>query len=223
MEAVTAGELVARYLQRQVDDLLIGLAGMRAGRGSALHRTRMAARRPRSTFAVFRATFDDTVSGTTTELRQFARTSGVARDAEVQSLRLTSSTSLTLATPADALLREYLCRARKKGAVAARAALHGDTHRHLLVLLDNLLAEPPFTECAWQPAEGALRQPLQHVFTAVRHNRSTETVPRTRPTQKLPMVAEPRRENPRINATARAMPADALRKFCSARVPIWDR
>lgn len=101
MKAVTAGEVVARYLQRQVDDLLIGLAGMQAGRGGALHRTRVAARRLRSTFTVFRATFDDKVSGTTTELRQFARALGVARDAEVQSSRRTSRASLTLAAPAD--------------------------------------------------------------------------------------------------------------------------
>src|ERR1700722_3770821 len=50
-----------------------------------------------------------------------------------------------------------------------------------------------------------------------------EIVPRTRSTQKLPIVFEPRRESPRMRATATAMPTAALRKFCTASAPIWDR
>src|SRR5580658_3956033 len=37
------------------------------------------------------------------------------------------------------------------------------------------------------------------------------------------MVADPRRENPRISAIATAMPTAALRKFCTASAPICDR
>ena len=48
-------------------------------------------------------------------------------------------------------------------------------------------------------------------------------VPRTRSTQKFPIVLEPRRDSPRMRATATAMPTAALRKFCTASAPIWDR
>jgi hypothetical protein len=48
-------------------------------------------------------------------------------------------------------------------------------------------------------------------------------VPRTRSTQKFPIVVELFREKPRIRATATAMPTAALRKFWTASAPIWDR
>ena len=48
-------------------------------------------------------------------------------------------------------------------------------------------------------------------------------MPRTRSTQKFPIVFEPLRENPRMRATATAMPTAALRKFCTASAPICDR
>src|ERR1035437_4295612 len=51
----------------------------------------------------------------------------------------------------------------------------------------------------------------------------TYRLPRTRSTQKLPIVFESLRANPRMRATATAMPTAALRKFCRASVPIWDR
>ncbi len=46
---------------------------------------------------------------------------------------------------------------------------------------------------------------------------STRPTPRTRSTQKLPIVAEPRRAKPRTSATATAMPTAAETKFCTAR------
>ncbi len=52
---------------------------------------------------------------------------------------------------------------------------------------------------------------------------STYRFARTKSTQKFPIVLLPRRENPRISATATAMPTAALRKFCTARSPICDR
>ena len=52
---------------------------------------------------------------------------------------------------------------------------------------------------------------------------STYTVPRTKSTQKLPMVFEPLRANPRMRATATAIPTAADRKFCTASAPICDR
>ena len=46
---------------------------------------------------------------------------------------------------------------------------------------------------------------------------------RVRSTQKLPIVAEPRRARPRISATATAMPTAADTKFCTVRPAIWVR
>ena len=51
----------------------------------------------------------------------------------------------------------------------------------------------------------------------------TRTVPRTRSTQKLPIVAERRRARPRMRATATEMPTAADTKFCTARPAIWVR
>ena len=46
-------------------------------------------------------------------------------------------------------------------------------------------------------------------------------VPRVRSTQKLPSAPLRERTNPRIRATATAMPTAAERKFCTARPAIW--
>ncbi|GAA3159240.1 hypothetical protein GCM10020001_099080 [Nonomuraea salmonea] len=49
------------------------------------------------------------------------------------------------------------------------------------------------------------------------------SVPRTRSTQKLPIVADSRRAKPRTRATATAMPAAAETKFCTASAAICVR
>ena len=51
----------------------------------------------------------------------------------------------------------------------------------------------------------------------------TRTVPRTRSTQKLPMVSDRRRTSPRMRATATARPTAAETKFWTARPTIWVR
>ncbi len=48
-------------------------------------------------------------------------------------------------------------------------------------------------------------------------------LPRTRSTQKLPSRSVWERVNPRISATATAMPTAAETKFCTARPDIWTR
>ncbi len=52
---------------------------------------------------------------------------------------------------------------------------------------------------------------------------STHSVPRVRSTQKLPSVFDSRREMPRINAIASAMPTPADQKLCVANPNIWVR
>ncbi len=48
-------------------------------------------------------------------------------------------------------------------------------------------------------------------------------MPRTRSTQKLPMVALRRRMRPRMRATATQRPTAADTKFCTASAAIWVR
>ena len=48
-------------------------------------------------------------------------------------------------------------------------------------------------------------------------------LPRTRSTQKLPIRSVRERVNPRIRATATAMPTAAETKFCTASPDIWTR
>jgi len=52
---------------------------------------------------------------------------------------------------------------------------------------------------------------------------STHSVPRVRSTQKLPSVLLSRREMPRMNAIASAMPVAADQKLCVANPNIWVR
>ena len=52
---------------------------------------------------------------------------------------------------------------------------------------------------------------------------STRIVPRVRSTQKLPMVADRARTNPRMRATATESPTAAETKFCTASAPAWVR
>jgi hypothetical protein len=47
--------------------------------------------------------------------------------------------------------------------------------------------------------------------------------PRTRSPQKLPIVADLRRANPRTRAIATAIPTAAETKFCTASAAIWVR
>ena len=51
----------------------------------------------------------------------------------------------------------------------------------------------------------------------------TRTVPRTRSTQKFPIVPARRRTSPRMRATATARPTAADTKFCTASPAIWVR
>ena len=52
---------------------------------------------------------------------------------------------------------------------------------------------------------------------------STRVVVRVRSTQKLPIVVDRRRVNPRMSATATAIPTAAETKFCTVRPAICVR
>jgi CHAD domain-containing protein len=169
--APTAGDLVHHYLYTQADALVLGAGGLRKGVPDSLHPTRVAVRRLRSALSVYRSVFDaSSTDPLAAELRWFGRCLGVARDAEVQTKRLTVALWPPITASADSLLREHLAGKLREGDAAVHSALYDDRHRALFRLLDGVLADPRFTDVAAQPADLALLTPIRHAGAVVRRH-----------------------------------------------------
>ena len=86
--ATPANRALTTYLGDQIDQILVGVTGLRNG-DDPIHDTRVAIRRLRSTFRVFAPVFDETALGSLeSDLQWFAGLLGQVRDCQVQRRRL---------------------------------------------------------------------------------------------------------------------------------------
>jgi CHAD domain-containing protein len=122
---------------------------------------RVACRRMRSTLQSFRTLLDrDRTDGLVAELRWLAGELGGSRDLEVQEERISRAVA-TLPPeialgPVAAQVTRFFGRRRPAAGAAASAALDSDRYLALLDAIDALLADPPLTDAAADPARTEL-------------------------------------------------------------------
>jgi CHAD domain-containing protein len=161
----SAGEVVLAYVQEQADALRATDPQVRRNIPDGVHQMRVACRRMRSTFQSFRALLDrPRTDDLVVELRWLAGELGGARDLEVQEQRIGAAVAalppeIALGPVAARTTRFFATRRGHAGATAA-AALDGDRYLALLDAVDALLADPPLTERAAEPATVVLPELL---------------------------------------------------------------
>jgi CHAD domain-containing protein len=161
VQAGTVGELVAAYVAAQCNVLASNDVGMRTGQ-PAVHKTRVAARRLRSTLRIFDDVFDAApAEELDKELQWYADLLGQVRDRDILSSRLTKQIAdlppehvrgsveaeITKALAAE---REDAVRRLDKGMGSAR-------YQHLMQLLRAWRTAPPLTEAADEQADAAVK------------------------------------------------------------------
>ncbi len=150
------GKPVARlahaYLAAQVDDLARRDVEVRRGEPGGIHHARIACRRLRSALATFRPVLDrERTDPVRDEIRWLATTLGDARDATVVGQRL----GALLADEPPELVDDAVGRrveATYGGRPEVPASLLSDRYLDLRRVLDDLVADPPWTEEAARPA-----------------------------------------------------------------------
>jgi CHAD domain-containing protein len=153
----TAGDVVLAYIAAQADALRAADPQVRRDAPDAVHAMRVACRRMRSALQSYRALLDRAhTDDLVAELRWFAGELGGARDLEVQEERIGAAVAalpeeLALG-PVAAQTTRFFATRRAGAAKTAAAALDGDRYLALLDAVDALLADPPLTAAAAEPA-----------------------------------------------------------------------
>jgi CHAD domain-containing protein len=151
-EPGTVGELVAVYVAAQCEVLAGNDVGMRTGK-PAVHKTRVAARRLRSTLRMFDDVFDAApAEELNNELSWYADVLGGVRDQDILSSRLAKQIADLPAEQVrgsvEAEITERLAAERAKALDRLTKAMRTKRYHHLVQLLRAWRAAPPFTEAA---------------------------------------------------------------------------
>jgi CHAD domain-containing protein len=157
----TAAAVVLAYVTEQAETIRATDPLVRRDAPDAVHAMRVACRRMRSSFQSFRALLDrGRTDDLVTELRWLAGELGAARDLEVQEARITADVARLPAElvmgPVAAQITRFFATRRASAGETATAALDSDRYLALLDAIDALLADPPVTDEAAQPAVVAL-------------------------------------------------------------------
>jgi CHAD domain-containing protein len=183
----TVGRLAVAYLREQRQGLLAGDLELRGG-FDAIHSTRVASRRFRSTLRTYRALFDaDRVAALDTELRWYAGLLGAVRDPDVlreHLLRVIADLPDHLVLgPVASRIAQDLIRERAHQHRALLRALNGRRYFALLNAVDDWIADPPFTPDAHGPknhagkwAEHAQQKLRRRLRSAAKHPDDAELV-----------------------------------------------
>jgi CHAD domain-containing protein len=154
----SAGAVLIDYLGAQADAIVAGHFAIHRNAEDAVHKTRVACRRARSTLRTFSDFFDaEQAAAFETELRWYAEVLGQVRDAEVLRVRLGDAVAglppdLALGDVAERI-NEHLDAEHTDRMVALRTAMAGDRYADLLAEVGRWRADPPFTAVAGRPAE----------------------------------------------------------------------
>lgn len=157
----TAGEVVLAYLRTQLAAIRKHDLGVRRDEADSVHQLRVAMRRARSALAAFRHVLDRAATRPVSdELKWAAGELAPARDTEVLhahlSDRLAELPSDAVLGNAAAVLDGYFDREADQSRDRARGALKSGRYAALIGALERLLAEPPLTERAAEPAKAEL-------------------------------------------------------------------
>ena len=161
VEADTVGELVAAYLTAQCDVLASNDVGMRTGQ-LAVHKTRVAARRLRSTLRVFGDLFAAApAEELNDELSWYADLLGEVRDRDILSSRLTKLIAELppeqVRGPVEAQITKTLAVERQQAVDELQEAMRSTRYQKLIQLLRGWKTAPPFTDAAREDAKVAVK------------------------------------------------------------------
>jgi CHAD domain-containing protein len=161
VKAGTVGELVGAYVADQCDVLASNDVGLRTG-APAAHKTRVAARRLRSTLR----TFGDVVHAgpadeLNNELAWYADVLGEVRDREVLNSRLTTLIADLppehVRGPVEAEITKTLAKERDDAIQRLNVAMRTRRYQHLMQLLHVWKTAPPFTDAAASKEKTAVK------------------------------------------------------------------
>ncbi len=169
----SAGEVVLGALVEHVAGLQLADVGLRLGADDGLRRMRIACRHLRAMLAAFRPVLDRTATDDVrAELAWLAGRLSEARDEEVAFAGLRAAVD---ELPAELVLGPVVARletgevvAREHGRAAAAALVAERRHLDLLDALHALLADPPLTAEAGEPAGAVLAAVLHREARRVR-------------------------------------------------------
>ena len=160
----TAAALLHDRLAEQVAMLRVHDSGIRRGVPDSVHQTRVACRRLRAALATFRPLIDRTKTDPIRdELRWVARSLGDARDAEVMHERLRGLVEEEpfVVGPVRRRLRSTYAARDREGLRDADELMNSDRYFALLATLDELVADPPWSDQANDDAHDVARQRLR--------------------------------------------------------------
>jgi CHAD domain-containing protein len=165
-----AGPFVVRYLQEQIDELILRDRDARVDAPDAVHKMRVATRRLRSALATYRPLFNrQRTEPTRQELAWLGAALGKPRDAEVLRDRLRAHVSELpgelILGPVTARIDNEMNERHSAAHAELVQALDSDRYLRLLDELDDLVADPPFTDRARRPA---VRELPRHVARSCR-------------------------------------------------------
>jgi CHAD domain-containing protein len=192
----SAGALLLDYLNTQADAIVAGHFAIHRDADDAVHKTRVACRRTRSTLRTFGDFFDaDQASGFEVELKWYAEVLGNVRDAEVLRARFKAAVA---DLPADVAVGDVGQRIDKhleaehaQRMDQLRLAMRSERYAALLAEIGRWREDPPFTAAAGRPAE-ALQEVVvrmaerlrKRVARATKASGSSEDMHRARKTGK---------------------------------------
>ena len=161
IEPGTVGELVAAYVAAQCEVLASNDVGMRTGT-PAVHKTRVAARRLRSTLRIFDDVFDNApAEELDKELKWYADVLGQVRDRDILSSRLDKHIAELPAEqvcgPVEAEVTKTLDAERENALQRLYEAMRTQRYEHLVQLLRGWRAAPPLTDAAGEEGASAVK------------------------------------------------------------------
>jgi len=164
----SVGTLVRQRLADQRDALRLAETAARGGGSSGVHDLRVAMRRIRSVLATFRPVFDTSVTEPLrAELKAASVQLGQSRDAEVAA-EITDHLLDDVALPGqdeDAAVAGLRARLRLDATAAGDVVdetLDSTAYAALIILLDEVVTHPPFTDAALRDARPVARKRVRH-------------------------------------------------------------
>ena len=169
------GAVLQARLAEQVEVLKRRDVDVRRDTHEGVHQLRVAMRRLRSALATFRPLVDrDVTDPLREELQWIAGLLGEARDAEVMGQRLAHTVA---AQPVELILGGVSARIQhtlgtryREGLATAVKAMESARYLGLLAALDRLVADPPWTPLAQQPAKDVLPGLLRRDWKRLRRS-----------------------------------------------------
>ena len=161
VQSGTVGELLAAYVAAQCEVLASNDVGMRTG-APAVHKTRVAARRLRSTLRIFSDVFEAApAEELNNELKWYADVLGPVRDRDILSSRLAKQIADLppehVRGPVETEVTKTLDAEREDALRLLDDALRSRRYEHLIQLLRGWRAAPPLTDAASEDGAAAVK------------------------------------------------------------------